>query len=155
MAVDASSFLFYIVTWWLKARTVEWIDAAIARQHHSKHTSAAIYPDTTEDAMFSMQLVQGPTGQATSPNYHFYQTDCFPGRKGIPHNNVDLYYMCDTYTWQRPGLFIWDNPIFLSEKTLHKDYDWKGSVVQKKNPLIMSLKGLGVKTNWLVVNWQL
>jgi hypothetical protein len=33
------------------------------------------------------------------PNYHFYRTDCFPGRKGgtavavrkgIPHNHVDL-----------------------------------------------------------------
>jgi hypothetical protein len=32
------------------------------------------------------------------PNYHFYLTDRFPGRKGIPHNQVDLCYMCDTYT---------------------------------------------------------
>jgi hypothetical protein len=32
------------------------------------------------------------------PNYHCYRTERFPGRKGIPHNHVDLYYMCDTYT---------------------------------------------------------
>jgi hypothetical protein len=32
------------------------------------------------------------------PNYHFYRTGRFPGRKGIPHNHVDLRYMCDTYT---------------------------------------------------------
>jgi hypothetical protein len=32
------------------------------------------------------------------PNYHFYQTDRFPGRKGSPHNHVDLCGMCDTYT---------------------------------------------------------
>jgi hypothetical protein len=41
------------------------------------------------------------------PNYHFYWTDHFPERKGrtaaavrkgIPHNPVDLCYMCDTYT---------------------------------------------------------
>jgi hypothetical protein len=31
-------------------------------------------------------------------NYHFYRTHRFPGRKGIPHNLVDLCYMCDTYT---------------------------------------------------------
>jgi hypothetical protein len=24
------------------------------------------------------------------PNYHIYWTDRFPGRKGIPHNHVDL-----------------------------------------------------------------
>jgi hypothetical protein len=30
------------------------------------------------------------------PNYHFYRTGRFPGRKGIPHNHVDLCYMCDT-----------------------------------------------------------
>jgi hypothetical protein len=26
------------------------------------------------------------------PNYGFYRTDRFPGRKGIPHNHVDLGY---------------------------------------------------------------
>jgi hypothetical protein len=31
-------------------------------------------------------------------NYHFYRTHRFPGREGIPHNRVDLCYMCDTYT---------------------------------------------------------
>jgi hypothetical protein len=32
------------------------------------------------------------------PNYHFYRTVRFPGRKDIPHNHIDLCYMCDTYT---------------------------------------------------------
>jgi hypothetical protein len=36
------------------------------------------------------------------------------------------------YTSQRQSLFIRDNPILSSEKVLHKDYDRKGSVVQKK-----------------------
>jgi hypothetical protein len=27
-------------------------------------------------------------------NYRFYRTEPFPGRKGIPHNPVDLCYMC-------------------------------------------------------------
>jgi hypothetical protein len=40
-----------------------------------------------------------PHGRIYIPNYHFYQTDHFPGRKGrsailvrkgIPHNHVDL-----------------------------------------------------------------
>jgi hypothetical protein len=26
------------------------------------------------------------------------RTVSHPGRKGIPHNHVDLWYMCDTYT---------------------------------------------------------
>jgi hypothetical protein len=30
------------------------------------------------------------------PNYLFYRTDGFPGRKVIPHNHVDLCYICDT-----------------------------------------------------------
>jgi phosphoribosylaminoimidazole (AIR) synthetase len=35
---------------------------------------------------------------------------------------------------------------------LHKDYDRKGSV--EKKMLVVSLKGLGGKTNWLAVNRQ-
>jgi hypothetical protein len=31
-------------------------------------------------------------------NYHFYRSDRFLGRKGVPHNHVDLCCMCDTYT---------------------------------------------------------
>jgi hypothetical protein len=30
---------------------------------------------------------------------------------------------------------------------LYKDYDGKGSVAKKKNSLVVSLKGLGAKTN--------
>jgi hypothetical protein len=32
------------------------------------------------------------------PNYRFYLTESFPGRKDIPHNNADVCSMCDTYT---------------------------------------------------------
>jgi hypothetical protein len=47
-----------IVTWRLKARTVEWIDAAIARQLRGKHVSAAADTDTTiQDAVFAMWSV--------------------------------------------------------------------------------------------------
>jgi hypothetical protein len=31
-------------------------------------------------------------------NYYFNLTNRFPGNKGIPHNHVDLCYICDTYT---------------------------------------------------------
>jgi hypothetical protein len=71
--------------------------------------------------------------------------DRFPGRKGIPHNHVDLCHVCDTYTWQRRSIFIRDKPILYSEKMLRKDYDSKDSV--EKISLIVSLKGLGAKTN--------
>jgi hypothetical protein len=36
-----------IVTWWQKARIVEWIPAAIARQWHDKHVSAAMNKHAT------------------------------------------------------------------------------------------------------------
>jgi hypothetical protein len=36
---------------------------------------------------------------------------------------------------------------------LYKDYDCKGSDAEKKK-LVVSLKGLGNKTNWLSVNRQ-
>jgi hypothetical protein len=54
-------------------------------------------------------------------------------------------YMCDTYSWHRPSLFIRDKPILSSERMLNKDYDRKGSVA--KTSLVVSLKGHGVKTN--------
>jgi hypothetical protein len=38
-----------------------------------------------------------------------------------------------------------ERPIISSESMLHKDYDCKGSV--EKNLLVVSLKGLGAKTN--------
>jgi hypothetical protein len=83
------------------------------------------------------------------PNYHFYGTGRFPGRKGIPHNHVELCYMCDTRTWQRRSLFIRDKPILSSEKMLYKDYDCKRFSCKKT--LVVSLKGLVPKTNWLAV----
>jgi hypothetical protein len=45
-----------------------------------------------------------------------------------------------------PSIFIRDNPIFSSERKLYEDYDHKGSV-EKKISLVISLKGLGAKTN--------
>jgi hypothetical protein len=48
---------------------------------------------------------------------------------------------------ERPGIFIKDNPIFSSERMLRKYYDRNGSDGKKKKSLVMSLKGLGAKTN--------
>jgi hypothetical protein len=42
-------------------------------------------------------------------------------------------------------MLIRDNPIFLSEKMLHKDYYCKGSVGEKS--LVVGLKGLDAKIN--------
>jgi hypothetical protein len=43
--------------------------------------------------------------------------------------------------------------MFSSESMLHKDYGRRGSF--EKKPLVVNLKGLGAKTNWLPVNRQL
>jgi hypothetical protein len=37
---------------------------------------------------------------------------------------------------------------------LHKDYDRKGPVAKKEKSLVVSLKGLVAKTNYLAVNRQ-
>jgi hypothetical protein len=47
---------------------------------------------------------------------------------------------------ERPNIFITDQPIFLSERMLHKDYYRKDSV-GKKRSLVVRLKGLDAKTN--------
>jgi hypothetical protein len=105
-------------------------------------------------AMFSETHLK-PHERFFIPNYHFYRTDRFPGRKNIPHKHVDLCYMCDTYTWQRKIIFIRDKPTLSSKRVLHKNYDRKGSVAKKKKiSLVVNLKGLGAKTNWLAVNRQ-
>jgi hypothetical protein len=44
-----------------------------------------------------------------------------------------------------PSIFIREKPIFSSERLLYKDYDRKGPV--EKTVLVVSLKGLGAKTN--------
>jgi hypothetical protein len=44
---------------------------------------------------------------------------------------------------ERPSIYIRDKPIFLSERMLHKDYEWKGSVEKKT----VSLEGPDAKTN--------
>jgi hypothetical protein len=42
----------------------------------------------------------------------------------------------------------------LLERMLHKDSDCKGSVAppHQNKTMVVSLKGLGIKMNWLVVN---
>jgi hypothetical protein len=45
-----------------------------------------------------------------------------------------------------------DRLILSSERMLHKDYKRKCSVEEKS--LVLSLKGLGAKKNWLAVNRQ-
>jgi hypothetical protein len=58
-------------------------------------------------------------------------------------NNI----LCTIRTLDKgPSIFIRDKPIFKSERILHKDYDRKGSVAEIKS-LVVSLKGLGAKTN--------
>jgi hypothetical protein len=57
------------------------------------------------------------------------------------------------FTYERPSLFIRDNPIFSSEKMLRKDY-YRKSWVEKKKSLVVGLKGLHGETNWLAVNRQ-
>jgi hypothetical protein len=39
-----------------------------------------------------------PHGWFFIPNYHFYQTDRFPGKKRHSLCPLDLYCMCDMYT---------------------------------------------------------
>jgi hypothetical protein len=46
---------------------------------------------------------------------------------------------------KRPSIFIRDKLILSSKRSLHKDYDCKGSV--EKKSLVVRLKGLGAKTN--------
>jgi hypothetical protein len=100
--------------------------------------------DLHTDAALLLETHLNPDERFSIPNFHFYHTDHFPQRKGIPHNHEDLCYMCDTYTWQRWSLFIRDKPILLLGNMLHKDCDCKSSVA-KKNLVIAS--SLGTKTN--------
>jgi hypothetical protein len=86
-------------------------------------------------------------------NYHFNRIGRFPGRKDIPHNYVNLCYICDAYTWQRRSLLIKDKPISSSERMLQKGYFCRGSVGRKKN-LVVILKELGAKMKRLAVSRQ-
>jgi hypothetical protein len=60
----------------------------LSKQLQDLHTDVAVLSETHLK----------PHERFLIPNYHFYRTDRFPGRKGIPHSHVDLCYMCDTYT---------------------------------------------------------
>jgi exonuclease III len=50
------------------------------KQLHDLHTDVALFSDTH----------LRPYDRFSVPNYHFYRTNYYPGRKGIPHNHVDL-----------------------------------------------------------------
>jgi hypothetical protein len=44
-----------------------------------------------------------PRERSFIPNYHFYRTERFPGRKGIPHKYVNLCYVyvqCEAYSYE-------------------------------------------------------
>jgi hypothetical protein len=60
-------------------------------------------------------------------------------------------YMCDMYTWRKAKHIHkrQTHPLW-REMMLRKDYDYKGSV--EKKSLVVSLKGLDAKTNWLAVS---
>jgi hypothetical protein len=60
-----------------------------------------------------------------------------------PGLTEDLYivqkltrYKWDTYTWPKAKHIHRDNPIFSSERMLHKDYYRKGSVEKKKAQVV-------------------
>jgi hypothetical protein len=58
--------------------------------------------------------------------------------------------MCDTYTWWKAKhIQKWQTYLLIREG-VNKDYDHKGSV-EKKKSLVVSVKGLDTKTNWLVI----
>jgi hypothetical protein len=52
--------------------------------------------------------------------------------------------MAITTADERPSIFIRDEPIFSSERMLHKDYYRKGLV---EKTLVVGLKGFDAKTN--------
>jgi hypothetical protein len=64
-----------------------------------RHELSKQLPDLHIDVAVLSEMHLKPHDWFFSPNYHFYQTDCFPGRKGrtaiavrksILHNHVDL-----------------------------------------------------------------
>jgi hypothetical protein len=54
--------------------------------------------------------------------------------------------------WRGPAAIVNDRPVLSWERMLHKDNDRKGSVAKKS--LVVTVKGLGAKTNWLAINRQ-
>jgi hypothetical protein len=61
-------------------------------------------------------------------------------------------YMCDTYIWQRPNIFIRDEPIFLVREDITQGL-WRQGFSWKKI-LDVRLKGLDVKIKSLAVYRQ-
>jgi hypothetical protein len=59
----------------------------IGRQHYE--LSKQLQDLHIDVALFSETHLK-PHEKFFIPNYHFYRTDHYPGRKGIPHNHVDL-----------------------------------------------------------------
>jgi hypothetical protein len=82
------------------------------------------------------------------PNYHFYRTDHFPGRIGIPHNHVDLCYMSDMCTWQRRRLFIREKRILSWENMLPEDYNRKSFSCKRKHESWISRGLAPERTLW-------
>jgi hypothetical protein len=68
----------------------------------------------------------------------------------LQRNNLRNKRYCDMY--RMTALARTSSNYKRQERMLHKDYDWKGSV--EKKSLVVSLKGLGAKKNWLAVNRQ-
>jgi hypothetical protein len=60
---------------------------------------------------------------------------------------LSVTYMSDKNTWQWPSLFVRNKPTPSSEKALRYDSDLTGSVA--KISLVVSMKKLGAKTNWI------
>jgi hypothetical protein len=60
--------------------------------------------------------------------------------------------MCEMYTWRNTKHIVRDKPIFSSERMLHKDYYRRSSAEKKKKNVVVGIKGLEAKTNWLAVN---
>jgi hypothetical protein len=70
--------------------------------------------------------------------WHGLREDLYMFRK---EEFLVTWYICDTYTLQRRRVFIWYKPILSSERMLHKDYVYNGSV--EKNYLwSLALKDL-------------
>jgi hypothetical protein len=146
------------VTWLLKAGIVERIGAVIARQQRRKHVTTATNNDATiRDAMFSMLSVP-----------MLYNED-----------QLDKLYKYGDLAFQIGGSRIWDSKMWSrvpresdlritalarasgnckphTDPLLGEDVAyglWK-QVLSWKKVLVVSLKGLVAKKNWLAVSRQ-
>jgi hypothetical protein len=83
------------------------------------HSEAALWAEDLHiDVALLSETHLTPHKRYFIPNCYFHRTDSFPGRKDIPHNHVDLCYMCDTHAWQRRSQLMRDKPILLYIKSM-------------------------------------